>query len=179
MQGHSRCFGDGNGINLCVSSRNSRSNNATHFRSLRISFCELNHVIRLVNEDSGISVLAATIWILVSIIIGVFFTLLEAESGTYSNIGYLVPFLCLLTKLASSCHTAATESDVSKFMVQKLLLYNTLQPKDSEELKMLALQLNSTTIEYSAYGFFTLNLPFLCSVVGIIISYIVIIVQIK
>ncbi|PNF19713.1 hypothetical protein B7P43_G15307 [Cryptotermes secundus] len=179
MQGHSKCFGDRNAVNLCVSSRNSRSINATEFRSLRITFSELNHVIRLINEDYGISVLAATIWILVTMVLMVFFTLQEAEYGAYSGIGYLFSSLCLLTKLSSSCHTAGSEIGVSKFLVQKLLLDSTFQPKDSEELKMLALQLNSTTTEYSAYGFFILNLQFLCSVIGVIISYIVIIVQIK
>jgi hypothetical protein len=108
----------------------------------------------------------------------VFFALQDAEDG-YAGIGFLVFYLCLLTKLAFSCHTAESEIDVSKFMVQKLLLDNSLQPGDSEELKVLALQLNSTTTEYSAYGFFVLNLQFLCSVIGVIISYIVIVVQIK
>jgi hypothetical protein len=144
-----------------------------------MNFSELNHIIRLINEDNGISVLAVTIWLLVSIVLVVFFTLLDAEDSTYRGIGYLVNSLCLLTKLASSCHTAGSETDVSKFLVQKLLLDDTLQPKDAEELKMFALQLNSTTTEYSAYGFFVLDLPFLCSVIGVIISYIVIIVQIK
>jgi hypothetical protein len=153
--------------------------NAVQFRSFRIIFSELNHIIRLINEDYGISVLAATIWILVSVVLVVFFTLLDTEYGAYTGICYLVSSSCLLTKLASSCHTAGSENDVSKFLVQKLLLDNTLQPKDIEELKMLALQLNSTTTEYSAYGFFVLNLQFLCSVIGVIISYIVIIVQIK
>jgi hypothetical protein len=173
------CFGEGNKINLCVSSRNPRNVNAIQFRSLRIIFSEINHIIRLINEDYGISVLAATIWLLVSIVLVVFFTLLEAEHGAYAGILYLLSSLCFLTKLASSCNRAASENDDSKFLVQKLLLHNTLQPKDIEELKMLAFQLNSTTAEYSACGFFVLNLPFLCSVIGVIISYIVIIVQIK
>jgi hypothetical protein len=131
------------------------------------------------NEDYGICVLTATIWILVSVVLAVFFLLLDSECNAYTGIGYLISSLYFLIKLASTCHTAGSENDVSKFLVQKLLLDNTLQPKDTEELKMLALQLNSITTEYSAYGFFTLNLSFLCSVIGVIISYIMIIVQIK
>jgi hypothetical protein len=178
-RGHSRYFGEGNEINLCVLSRNSRSITAIELRSLRIIFSEINYAVRLINEEYGISVLVATIWLLVSVVLMVFFTLLDAEYGGYTGIGYLASCLCLLIMLAFACNAAGSENDVSKFLVHKLLLDNTLHPKVIEELKMLALQLNSTTTEYSAYGFFALNLPFLCSVTGVIVSYIVIIVQIK
>jgi hypothetical protein len=146
---------------------------------LRIIFSEINYVVRLINEEYGISVLVATIWLLVSVVLAVFFALLDTQYNGYTSIGYLATCLCLLIMLAFACHTAGSENDVSKFLVHKLLLDNTLQPKDIEELKMLAFQLNSTTTEYSAYGFFALNLPFLCSVIGVIVSYIVIILQIK
>jgi hypothetical protein len=179
IQGHSGCLRAGNMISLFVSSRNSRNFKATRFRSLRVIFSELNHIIRLINEDCGIQILVMTMWILVSVLLVVFFTLLDSEYGVYTGIGYLISSLYLLTKLASSCHTAGSETDVSKFLVQKLLLDETLQPKDIDELKMLSLQLNTSTVEYSAYGFFALNLQFLCSVSGVIISYVVIIVQIK
>jgi hypothetical protein len=179
LQGYGRGLREENIITLLVSSRNSRSINLIQFRSLRIIFSEVNHIIRLINEDCGMSVLAATIWMLVSIVLVVFFTLLDPEYGAYTGIGYLVFSFGLLTKLASSCHTAGSENNISKFLVQKLLLDDTLHPKDIEELKMLSFQLNSTTAEYSAYGFFVLNLPFLCSVIGVIISYIMIIVQLK
>jgi hypothetical protein len=177
--GYSIYLGAGNKINLCVTSRNSRSNKAIHIRSLRVIFSELNHTIRLINEDCGMAVLAVTMWMLVSAVFVVFFTLLDSEYDAFNGIGYLMTCLWLLTKLAISCQTAGSEIDASKFFVQKLLLDDALHPKDIEELQMLSVQLNSTTAEYSAYGFFSLNLPFLCSVIGVIISYIVIIVQMK
>jgi hypothetical protein len=177
--GQSIYLGAGNKINLCVTSRNSRSNKTINFRSLRVIFSELNHTIRLINEDCGMPVLAVTMWMLVSAVFVVFFTLLDSEYGEFTGIGYLMMVLCLLTKLATSCHTVGSEIDASKFFVQKLLLDDELHPKDMEELQMLSVQLNSTTAEYSAYGFFALDLPFLCSVIGVIISYIVIIVQMK
>jgi hypothetical protein len=179
VQGHSVRLRAGSKISLFASSRNCRSIKAIQLRSLRVIFSELNHIMRLFNEDCGIPVLATTMWILVDIVLVAFFTLLDAEYGTFTGIGYLITSLCLITKLASSCHAAGSENDLSKFLVQKLLLDDTLQPKDIEELKMLSLQLNSSTVEYSAYGFFVLNLQFLCSVIGVIISYVVIIVQIK
>jgi hypothetical protein len=178
-QGHSIWLRAGNRMRLCVSSRNSRSNKVIHFRSLRVIFSELNHTIRLINEDCGMPVLAVTMWMLVSAVFVVFFILLSSEYWAYTGICYLMTVLCLLTKLSTSCHTSVSEIDASKFFVQKLLLDDALHPKDMEELQMLSVQLNSTTAEYSAYGFFVLNLPFLCSVIGVIISYIVIIVQMK
>jgi hypothetical protein len=179
VHGYSGCLRARNEISSFASSRNCRSIKAIRLRSLRVIFSELNHIKRLFNEDCGIPVLATTMWMLVNIVLVAFFTLLDSEYGTYTGIVSLISSLYLLTKLASSCHTAGSENDLSKLLVQKLLLDDTLEPKDIEELKMLSLQLNTSTVEYSAYGFFVLNLQFLCSVIGVIISYFVIIVQIK
>jgi len=75
---------------LRVSSIYYRSFNGSHFRSLRNILSELNNVVSLINEIYGISVLRFTFWLLVSIIIVLFFTLLELEAGQYGNIGCMI-----------------------------------------------------------------------------------------
>jgi hypothetical protein len=109
----------------------------------------------------------------------IFYTLLDPEYDEYAGAGWLLFSFALLIRISSTCHAAANENDTSKFLVQMLLLEDDLSPKDITELKFLSFQLNNTPVQYSACGFFVLNLPFLCSVTGVIISYIMIIVQLK
>lgn len=153
--------------------------NGSLFRSLRNILSELNYVVSLINEHYGISVLAFTCWLLVSIISVLFFTLYQLEDGQYGNLGYLIGSFILLIRISSTCHTSASENDTSKLLVQKLLLEDDLKPQDITELKFLSFQLNNTPVQYSACGLFALNLSFLCSVTGVIISYVILVVQLK
>jgi hypothetical protein len=156
-----------------------KSFNGSQFRFLRIILSELNCVVSLINETFGISVLAFTCWLLVSIIIALFFTLFELEDGHYGSLVYLIVYFILLIRISSICHTAGSENDTSKLLVQKLLLEDDLNPQDITELKFLSLQLTNTPVQYSAFWLFVLNLSFLCSVTGVIISYMLLVVQLK
>jgi hypothetical protein len=166
-------------LTLRVSPLCFKSFNGPQFRSLRSVLSELNCVVSLINGTYGISVLAFTCWLLVSIIIALFFTLFELEDGQYGSLVYLIVYSILLIRISSTCHTAASENDTSKLLVQKLLLEDDLNPQDLTELKFLSLQLNNTPVQYSACGLFVLNLSFLCSVTGVIISYMILVVQLK
>ena len=156
-----------------------RSCNGLQFRSLRNILSELNYITSLINKTYGISVLAVTCWLLVSNVIMIFFILYELEEGQYASFIYLISYYILLIDISSACDTAVSENGKSKFLVQKLLLEDDLTPKDISELKFLSLQLNDTLVVYSACGLFVLNLSFLCSVTGVIISYMIIMVQLK
>jgi hypothetical protein len=139
---------------------------------------ELNNVVSLINEIYGILVLLFTFWLLVSIIFVLFFTLFELEAGQYGSIGYIIVSFISLIRITSTCHTAASENDTSKLLVQKLLLQDGLKSHDITELNFLSFQLDNKP-QYSACGLFDLNLSFLCSVTGVIISYIILVVQLK
>jgi hypothetical protein len=166
-------------LTLRVSPIYFKSFNGSQFRSLRNILSEINCVISLINETYGISVLAFTCWLLVSVIIVLFSILYELEDHQYGSIGSMIVFFILLIRISSTCHTVESENDTSKLLVQKLLLEDDLKPQDITELKFLSFQLNSTTVQYSAYGLFVLNLSFLCSITGVIISYMIIVVQLK
>lgn len=156
-----------------------RNFNGLQFRSLRNILSQLNYISSLINETYGISVLAVTCWLLVANVIVIFFMLHEIEEGQYASFIYLSFYLILLIDISLACDTAVSENDMSKFLVQKLLLEDDLTPKDITELKLFSLQLNDTLVQYSACGLFVLNLTFLCSVTGVIISYMIIMVQLK
>jgi hypothetical protein len=140
---------------------------------------ELNNVVSLINDTYGLLVLLCTFWLLINIIFLIFFTSFELEVAQYGSIGYLIVSFILLIRITSTCHTAASEKDTSKLLVQMLLLEDDLKPRDITELKLLSFQLNNTPVQYSACGLFELNLSFLWNVTGLLISYIIIVVQLK
>ena len=67
----------------------------------------------------------------------------------------------------------------SRILVEKLLLKENCMNENIEELGMFFLQLPEMKSEYTACGFFSLNLSVFTSVVSVIASHIVILVLIK
>jgi hypothetical protein len=140
---------------------------------------ELNNVVSLINETYGILVLLFTFWLLIGILLVIFCTLFKAEERQYGSIAYMIVTFIPLIRITSTCHTATSENDTSKLLVQKLLLEDDLNPHDITELKFLSFQLNNTPVQYSACGFFELNLSFLWNLSGVLISCIIFVVQLK
>jgi hypothetical protein len=170
---------EGNTVNiLYVSSRNVRRASVVKIYCLRGVFSELNYIVFLINGYYGVTVFALTTWTLVTAIVLVLASV-EDNFLTYASAGYFIYSFILLLKMTVSCHGAASESDVSKLLVQKLLLDDNLETKCVTELKMFSDLLNTTKVEYSGCGFFVLNLPFLCSAFSMIFSYIIIMIQLK
>jgi hypothetical protein len=85
----------------------------------------------------------------------------------------------MFVKMILACQNAENEGDTSKILVQKLLLEKNNGDKDVKELILLSAQLKVMKIKYTAYGFFALNFPHLCSAIGLIVSYVIIIVQLQ
>ena len=76
-------------------------------------------------------------------------------------------------------HTATNEARSSRTVVGKLLLEENSRKECVKQLKIFSLQLQAMKNEYTACGFFSLNLSLFTSVVGVIVSYVVVLVQIK
>ena len=66
-----------------------------------------------------------------------------------------------------------------RILVQKLLLEGNCGNECVKEFQMFSIQLQVLQTEYTACGFFTLNLNLFTTVVSVIASYIIIMVQIK
>jgi hypothetical protein len=92
---------------------------------------------------------------------------------------YAITFSVFFFKVTFFCHTATNEARSSSILVQKLLLGGNCRNECVEELKMFSLQLQVMKNEYAACGFFPLNLSLFASVVSVIVSDIIIMVQIK
>jgi len=82
-------------------------------------------------------------------------------------------------KVRFYCHTSTKEARPSRILVRNLLIEGNCRNESVEMLKMFPLQLQAMINQYTACGFFAPNLRIFASVVSVIASYIIIVVQIK
>jgi hypothetical protein len=133
----------------------------------------------LVNYVYGLPVLAMSCYILVDIVLSVYFIVRFRMPEDIIDMCTCTILLLIFVKLAILCQFAESERETSRILVQKLLLEDNLEVKYCKELRMLSAQLRDMKIKYTACGFFTLNLPILCSLTGLILSYVIIMSQNK
>jgi len=151
----------------------------TDIHLLRQIYSELYDITCLINDTYGIPVLAATCWMLTGVVYNLYETLISFEIWGVSDVLYAITYSIFFFKVTLICHKATNEARSSSILVQKILLMGNCRNECIEELKMFSLQLQVMTNEYTASGFFSLNLSFFASVYSVIVSYIVILVQIK
>ncbi|KAJ9573429.1 hypothetical protein L9F63_009157 [Diploptera punctata] len=147
---------------------NMTSLNTRFFHELRITHEQMYDLVAVINTDYGVPILFVLCW-----------ELIVAISSVHFNLSYSLHLFFILVRLPVICQSAVNEFKNLKILVQKLMLHNIYGAAVNKELKLLSSQLNSMDIEFSVCGFFALNLPFLNNVVGLIVSYIVILVQFK
>jgi hypothetical protein len=116
---------------------------------------------------------------LTGVVYAVYEGLIRFNDWGGQNLTYGITFMLLFFKVTFFCHTATNEARSSRIVVEKLLLEGNCRNECVKELKMFSLQLQAMTNEYTACGFFSLNLNLFTSVFSVIASYIVILVQIK
>ena len=106
--------------------------------------------------------------------------------GEGSTMLMVVPDLCWLIvivfrilSITASCFAAGEEARRTESVVHKLLLRQTLLRDTSKELKLFSKQLQGNKVEFSAGGFFPVNLSLAYSMVGAATTYIIILFQFK
>ncbi|KAJ9596187.1 hypothetical protein L9F63_027185 [Diploptera punctata] len=78
-----------------------------------------------------------------------------------------------------SCHRAVLQNEEHITAIQELLISRSTNLSTQNELKELLLQIKLMEPQFSAGGFFTLNLQFLCTSFSSIFTYIIIMAQMK
>jgi hypothetical protein len=146
---------------------------------LRQIYIELYDITCLINDTYGIPILANMCCLLIGILHTLYESLIKFEVWGVEDIAYAIMFSVLFFKVTYFCHTATNEAWSSGILVQKLLVGGNCRNECVKVLKMFSIQLQVMKIEYTACGFFSLNLRLFTSVVSVIASYIVIMVQIK
>ena len=148
-------------------------------RLLRQTYSELYVITCLINDTYGIPILACLCWILMIVLCCLYEVLSEFNVWVITDIAYTITCTALMFKVTLFCHKATNEAKSSRVLVQKLLLLGNCRKECVKELKMFSLQLQEMTIEYTACGFFSLNLSLFTGVVSVTASYIIVMVQIS
>ena len=146
---------------------------------LRQIYSELYDITCLINDTYGMPILATLCWMLTGVLNSIYGLLIYFKVVELADVVYGVMYFVLFFKVTFYCHTATNEARSSRILVQKLLLEGNCRNESIEELKMFSVQLQVMKNEYNACGFFSLNLSLFASVVSVIASYTIIMVQMK
>ena len=150
----------------------------TDFHWLRQIYSELYDITCLINDTYGVPILATMCWMLTGVVYTLYEALVGSQMWGITDVLYAILYSMFFFSVTLICHRCTKEAISSSILVQKLLLEGNCRNESVEELKLFSLQLQVMTIEYIACGFFSLNLSLFASVVSLIVSYIVIMVQV-
>jgi len=149
----------------------------TDIHLLQQIYSELYDITCLINDTYGIPILATVCATLTGVVLSLYDALLYFNEWGVEDLTYGIAFMVLFFKVTFFCHTATNEARNSRILVEKLLLEGNCRNECVKQLKMFSLQLQVMNNEYTACGFFSLNLRLFASVVSAIFSYVIILVQ--
>jgi hypothetical protein len=166
--------------------------NRYHIRALRQSHGILCDTIQMMNSDYGIQVLFIISYAFISFVMFTFVAMDAEHDPSLPGcdeeppcvrviMNFCISCTCIIKVLsiAVSCHAASCEASRTSTIVQKLLSQRPVTADTLTELHLFSQQLSNSDPRFTAFGFFTLNLNFLCSVAGTATTYIVVLLQLK
>jgi len=96
-----------------------------------------------------------------------------------SSLCWVTQTVVRILSITASCFAAGEEARRTGTVVHKLLLHQSLLRDTSTELQLFSIQLLSNKVEFSAGGFFPVNLSLVYGMVGAATTYIIILFQFK
>ncbi|KDR17647.1 hypothetical protein L798_08354 [Zootermopsis nevadensis] len=156
---------------------------------IRCIYGNIYEAVGFINSIYGLSVLLELVRNVLTVIVNILQTmevlkkpsLYGRPSLLYASLGvlWIVFLISREVAIAVSCHMATSEAKKIQDNVQCTLLRQHLRTETLEQLKLFSTQLTVNRIEFSAFGFFTLNLSTLSTFLVSVITYIVVLEQIK
>ena len=160
-------------------------------RGLRLVYSRLNTVTRLVNAYYGLPILLGVSWLFMSVVIVLYAALYHFTYVPYTDnslirygnisVSVLSCIFCavLMILLTTACHIVGSETQMTVFYIQKILLHRDFGKQTENELKKFCSQVIHLKIEISACGLFKLNLPLLNNFISKFFAYFIIMFQLK
>jgi gustatory receptor len=96
-----------------------------------------------------------------------------------SSLCWVTQKLVIILSITASCFVAGEEARRIPTVVHKLLLHQLLLRDTSTELQLFSIQLLNNKVEFSAGGFFPVNLSLVYSMVEAATTYIIILFEFK
>jgi hypothetical protein len=152
-------------------------------------YCKLHDIVLLVNSCFGLPIFVLTLCMFMCVVYisysSVLAIMLAISQGnklrdyiwTLTGLIWCVLSITIMFFIVLSCHATTEECKKSQIIVEKLSLRTGLGYETLNELRFLSVQLNNMKVAFTAGGFFSLDLPFMYSFVGVICTYIVILAQ--
>jgi hypothetical protein len=152
--------------------------------NLRRIYNHLYECAKIVNCMYGLPILvgmsrAATGLISALYSVGILFTETTETDIAMSRIIWTVILLGTMIFLTVICEMAASRAKGIGHKVQTLLLQNPLRSDVLEQLKLFCQQISNDRIEFTAAGFFVIDLSLLCTFLTSVATYIVVLIQFK
>jgi hypothetical protein len=176
---------------LRTSSLQLLSNQSNHVQTLRLLYIEMYDTVQLIASHFGAPVLFQIVSVTVTCVLLFYGAFNFIHNGLensdrvntyiiscyfiFRGIMYVTPFVWLVI----SCDEAAHEANRGVIYIQRVKASPHTRHEAVIELKKLLSQLKDMKVEFSVCGLILLNLPFLCTFVGGIFTYILIMVQLN
>jgi len=164
---------------------------ADRIHNLREVYTRLYDISKLLNATYGFPLLLDIAYNFINTIVSVYYVLRDAmdlakdEFGTSGLIQMTSRFcwgtanLGKIVIMTALCHYASSEAQDLSVVVQKLLLSQLLRPGVKTELQLFGMQLANGKVQFTAFGFFYVDLTLLCAMIGSATTYIIVLVQFR
>jgi gustatory receptor len=174
---------------ISVPMSNTGPEEVSRIHTLRQIYSDLYNVTESINGIYGYQITLELAYDFVSFVYNFYYALealLNVKKTGERNLLEVASNLCWVTQtvvrilsITASYFAAGEEARRTGTVVHKLLLRQTLLRDTSTELQLFSKQLLSNNVEFSAGGFFPVNLSLAYSMVGAAITYIIILFQFK
>ena len=161
----------------------------SRIRTLRQIYSDLYDITENINGIYGYQITLELAYDFVSFVYNLYYALQALlnvkKTGELNllevatNLHWATQAVVRILSITASCFAAGEEARRTGTVVHKLLLRQSLLRDTSTELQLFSKQLLSNQVEFSAGGFFPVNLSLAYSMVGAAATYIIILFQFK
>jgi hypothetical protein len=167
----------------------SRPQHVANIHTLRGVHTILYDIGGLVNSVYGLQLLLAMAYIFMSVVKYFHVVMISNLSSQQDQLSTfrvdgILPLMCVVSIhianvlwVTASCNSACYEAGRTTTVVNKLLLIQALSSDVSAELERFSQQLLHSKLQFTAFGFFSLDFTFLYGFIGGATTYIVILLQ--
>lgn len=152
---------------------------------LRLAYIDLYDTVTLVNSYFGIPVLLLIISLVVVCVTAFYFVLYSFGNSSDKHLKtcmlvfWILWYAVLFAWLIVSCDRTMQEANKGMVYIQRTTACSNMKYGTQLQLQTLSNQLRDMKVEFTACGFFVLNLPLLGTIVCGILTYIVIMIQLE
>jgi gustatory receptor len=181
---------------ITIPTHNQLPDEASRIYTLRQAFSDLYDMSEVINKIYGHQILFEIAYNFVSLVSYLYYALelltnakkagdrnARDESSIVLEVGsslcWVAQNMVRALAITASCFGASDEARRSGIVVHKLLLRPRLRADAVAELQLFSSQLMANRVEFTAAGFFTVNLSLVYSMVGAATTYIIILIQLN